>query len=122
GHGEGRFILANPADLAQLQASGQVAFVYTMNTRLASPSPAASTSPGQEIPYPANPNGSPGAIAGVCNAQGNVMGMMPHPDRYLHANLHPRRRGANAPGDGLLILQKAYEYVREWGGEGGDGG
>ena len=111
GHGEGRFILANPADLAQLQASGQVAFVYTMNTRLASPSPAASTSPGQEIPYPANPNGSPGAIAGVCNAQGNVMGMMPHPDRYLHANLHPQRR-SDSQGDGLLIFQKAYEYVR----------
>ena len=113
GHGEGQFILANSADLAQLQASGQVAFVYTMNTRQASPSPAASTSPGQEIPYPANPNGSLGAVAGVCNARGNVMGMMPHPDRYLHANLHPQRRGADGPGDGLLIFQKAYKYVRE---------
>jgi phosphoribosylformylglycinamidine synthase I len=112
GHGEGRFVLANPADLAQLQASGQVAFVYTINTRLASPSPAASTSPGQEIPYPANPNGSSGAIAGVCNARGNVMGMMPHPDRYLHASLHPRRCRDAGQADGLLIFQKAYDYVR----------
>src|SRR5581483_6217602 len=110
GHGEGQFIFA---DLAQLQASGQVAFVYTMSTRQAPPSPAASTSPAREIPYPANPNGSPGAVAGVCNARGNVMGMMPHPDRYLHANLHPQRRGTNGSGDGLLIFQRAYTYVRE---------
>jgi len=113
GHGEGRFVLANPADLAQLEVSGQAALVYTMNTRQASPSPAASTLREQEVPYPANPNGSIGQIAGVCNAQGNVLGLMPHPDRFLKAILHPQRRFTDGPGDGLLIFKNAYDYVQE---------
>lgn len=112
GHGEGQFVLANPTDLAGLYASGQAALIYTMGTRQATPSPAASTSPLPEVAYPANPNGSLGALAAVCNARGNVLGMMPHPDRYLHANLHPRRRGTAGEGDGLLIFQQAYAYVQ----------
>lgn len=113
GHGEGRFVLADPAELARLLARGQVALIYTMNTQQASPLPAASSSAQEAVPYPANPNGSLGALAGLCNARGNVLGMMPHPDRYLYANLHPRRRGANGYGDGLLIFQQAYAYVQE---------
>jgi phosphoribosylformylglycinamidine synthase I len=113
GHGAGRFVLANPVELERLQTSGQIALVYTMSTRQASPSPAASTSTRDEVPYPANPNGSLGAVAGVCNAQGNVLGMMPHPDRYLYAALHPRRRSTHGDGDGRLIFQQAYAYVQE---------
>jgi phosphoribosylformylglycinamidine synthase I len=104
GHGEGRLVLANPGDLARLHASGQAALMYVAGVQPAVPLP--------EVPYPANPNGSPGALAGVCNARGNVLGMMPHPDRYLHANLHPRRRGTDGDGDGLLIFQQAYAYVQ----------
>jgi phosphoribosylaminoimidazole synthetase len=96
-------VLANPTDLARLHASGQVALLYTLRMQQASPL--------AQVPYPANPNGSAGALAGVCNAHGNVLGMMPHPDRYLHANLHPRRRGTDSDGDGLLIFQQAYAYV-----------
>jgi len=112
GHGEGQFVLANPADRARLQASGQAALMYTMDARQATPSPAAPTSPFPDVAYPANPNGSLGALAGICNARGNVLGMMPHPDRYLHAHLHPRRRGTDGEGDGLLIFQQAYAYVQ----------
>jgi len=91
-HGEGQFVLANQADLARLQASGQAALVYTVHTRSASPSPTASTLQRQEVPYPANPNGSPGNIAGVCNARGTVFGLMPHPENFVHAIQHPQRR------------------------------
>jgi phosphoribosylformylglycinamidine synthase I len=114
-HGEGQFVLANPRKLAHLQASGQTALVYTIHTRLASPSPAASTLSEQPVAYPDNPNGSPGNIAGVCNARGNVLGLMPHPERFVRAIQHPQRRSANeqADGDGLLIFQNAYNYVRE---------
>jgi phosphoribosylformylglycinamidine synthase I len=104
GHGEGQFVLANPVALEQLQANGQAALLYTTD---------ASTTPEQELPYPANPNGSMGQIAGVCNERGNVMGMMPHPDRFIHANLHPQRRGTNGEGDGMLIFKNAYKYVQE---------
>ncbi|HET8842549.1 MAG TPA: phosphoribosylformylglycinamidine cyclo-ligase [Ktedonobacteraceae bacterium] len=114
-HGEGQFVLNNSNELAQLQASGQAALVYTRNTRQASPSSAASTLLTQEIDYPANPNGSPGNIAGVCNATGNVLGLMPHPERFVNALQHPQRRVANqrGDGDGLLIFQNAYTYVQE---------
>lgn len=110
GHGEGQFVLANPALLEQLQANGQAALLYT------SDAPAASE---QELTYPANPNGSMGGIAGVCNTRGNVMGMMPHPDRFIHANLHPQRRGTNGEGDGMLIFKNAYKYVQTEGGKWG---
>ncbi len=63
-------------------------------------------------PYPANPNGSTGNIAGICNARGNVFGLMPHPERYTRSIQHPQRRGNHgAEGDGLLIFKNAYNYV-----------
>lgn len=67
-HGEGRFIA--PSDVLEaLEDNGQVLFRYTN----------AGGNPTDE----ANPNGSVHSIAGVMNANGNVMGMMPHPERYV---------------------------------------
>ena len=101
-HGEGRFVLADAAMLPQLQANGQIPVVYTWpNEGL------------QEVPYPYNPNGSIGNIAGICNAQGNVFGLMPHPERYINALQHPlRRHGHDGQGDGLLIFKNAYDYAQ----------
>ena len=98
-HGEGQFVLAEDAMLAQLQKSGQVPLVYTSPT-------------GGDVVYPGNPNGSIGNIAGVCNARGNVFGLMPHPERYVSALQHPQRRGTS-DGDGLLIFKNAYEYANQ---------
>ena len=113
-HGEGQFVLANQVELTRLQASGQAALVYTISARSATPSPTASSLPLQEVPYPANPNGSPGNIAGVCNARGTVFGLMPHPENFVHAIQHPQRRdGTEGPGDGLLLFKNAYAYVRK---------
>lgn len=100
-HGEGQFVLAD--DNGQLQASGQVPLVYTAGNATAS----------QSVVYPDNPNGSPGNIAGVCNARGNVFGLMPHPERYIHARQHPLRRplGTGNLPDGLLIFKNAYQYA-----------
>jgi len=101
-HGEGRFVLADAAMLPQLQANGQIPVVYTWPNE----------GP-QEVPYPYNPNGSVGNIAGICNAQGNVFGLMPHPERYVHALQHPlRRHGHDGQGDGLLIFKNAYDYAK----------
>lgn len=101
-HGEGQFVFAG--DIVQLQANGQVPLVYTSTTE--------HIAPGQQVPYPANPNGSLGNIAGVCNARGNVMGLMPHPENYVHALQHPLRRSmAHGQGDGLLLFKNAYEYA-----------
>jgi len=124
-HGEGQFVLANPALSSSLQASGQIPLLYTINTigvRSASPSSTAPSSLPQ-IPYPENPNGSIGNLAGVCNLQGNVFGLMPHPERYIHTLQHPQRRstpGTQGHGDGLLIFKNAYEYAEKCSPVGAD--
>jgi phosphoribosylformylglycinamidine synthase I len=101
-HGEGQFVLKG--DLALLQAHGQIALVYASRDGRGE----------QVIGYPDNPNGSVGNIAGICNIRGNVFGLMPHPERHVHAVQHPQRRGTlSKEGDGLLIFKNAYYYASE---------
>ena len=62
--------------------------------------------------YPANPNGSADDVAGVCDATGRVLGLMPHPERHVLPVQHPRwtRNGLAAEGDGLRLFRNAVEY------------
>jgi len=80
-HGEGRFI-CDQETLARIEGEGQVAFRYVNESG--------------EAAEEANPNGSTDSIAGVLNAHGNVLGMMPHPERAA--------RGILGGTDGLTIL------------------
>lgn len=100
GHGEGRF-MADAATLAALEANNQIVVQYCDD----------SGAPTQG--YPANPNGAQHAIAGVCNAQGNVFGLMPHPDRAFLPQHHPqwRRRGLDAEGPGMAIFRNAVRLM-----------
>jgi phosphoribosylformylglycinamidine synthase len=66
GHGEGCYY-ADPKTLKRLEAEGRIAFRYT--------------EPGGGLSEESNPNGSIQSIAGVFNERGNVLGLMPHPDR-----------------------------------------
>ncbi len=65
-HGEGNYF-ADPETLAKLEDSDRVLFRYC--------------SPDGEVSEEANPNGSMDNIAGITNERGNVLGMMPHPER-----------------------------------------
>jgi len=67
-HGEGRYT-ADPATLDQLESKGQVVFRYVDGEG--------------HVTDSGNPNGSANAIAGIVNSSGNVLGMMPHPERAL---------------------------------------
>ena len=97
-HGEGQFVFRS--DISYLQAARQIPLVYVTDSV-------------EDTTYPANPNGSVGNVAGVCNPRGNVLGLMPHPERYVTALQHPLRRGGNnGQGDGLLIFKNAYDYVK----------
>lgn len=104
-HGEGNFVLANPEQLAELQRNEQVALVY------AGPDghPAAGS-------YPYNPNGSLADIAGVCNPEGNVLGLMPHPENHIYDYQHPNHtRGESRfrPGGlGLKLFKNGVEYIK----------
>ena len=70
-HGEGRPEFKNPADLAALQANGQVAMRFITNAGAVAKS------------YPANPNGAEQGVTSVCNADGRVTILMPHPERTI---------------------------------------
>ncbi len=65
-HGEGRFV-AEPDTLRMLEAEGRVVLRYVAAT--------------ERSPFQPNPNGSANHIAGICNPDGNVVGIMPHPER-----------------------------------------
>ena len=99
-HGEGRFRTASPEVLAGLQERGQIALRYV-------------AADGGQASYPANPNGSDGAIAGICNERGNVLGMMPHPENAIFPHQHPRwtREAPRAEGDGLVLFRNAIQYI-----------
>jgi phosphoribosylformylglycinamidine synthase subunit PurQ / glutaminase len=71
-HGEGRYF-ADPATLSRLEQNGQVVFRYCDESGLVLPA--------------ANPNGSLHGIAGIVNQRGNVLGMMPHPERCAEPEL-----------------------------------
>jgi phosphoribosylformylglycinamidine synthase len=71
-HGDGNFHLPDD-ELDRLEGEGRVVFRYT-------------TRDGRLVDE-ANPNGSARAIAGVCNRERNVVGLMPHPERASEAEL-----------------------------------
>jgi phosphoribosylformylglycinamidine synthase len=87
-HGEGRYY-ADAATLDELEASGRVAFRYC-------------TANGEVTPTGSgNPNGSERSIAGIVNERGNVLGMMPHPERASE----PLMGGS----DGLVLWRSVIE-------------
>ncbi len=69
---------------------------------------------GNEAKYPWNPNGSIANIAGLCNPQGNVLGMMPHPERVFYPWQHPDWTSCHRKeGDGKAIFESILEYIKD---------
>jgi len=80
-HGEGRFVTSSESVSAHLEKGDGVAVVYC-------------TASGETAThFPENPNGAQFAIAGLCNPKGNVLAIMPHPERGSWAHQVPRRVG-----------------------------
>ena len=89
-HGEGKFVAQDEQTLADLEKNGQIIFRYKGE----------------------NPNGSVNAIAGICSADGNVVGLMPHPERHVVGSQHPewtRGSGKNKTPVGLQFFQAAVQ-------------
>ena len=98
-HAEGRFT-APPAVLDELEQDHQIVFQYVD----------ANGRPTQD--FPANPNGSDRAIAGISSKSGQVMGLMPHPERNVRHFHHPewtRMSHERKWGDGFEIFQNAVK-------------
>lgn len=63
--------------------------------------------------YPANPNGSTGDIAGLCNAAGNILGLMPHPEDHIVPWQHPRWTRGERGRLGLPLFEAGVRYAAE---------
>lgn len=100
-HGEGRFVCRSDWELQGLLQTGQAVLRYV-------------DAQGQPGGFPVNPNGSAGDIAGLCDATGRVMGLMPHPERHVLPTQHPRwtRDGLAPEGDGLAIFRNAVRFFQ----------
>ncbi|MFC1588547.1 phosphoribosylformylglycinamidine synthase I [Planctomycetota bacterium] len=101
-HGEGRLVPRDDGLLADLKQHDQIAFRYT-------------DAKGDSGPYPVNPNGSVDDIAGVCDPSGRILGMMPHPERYLQPEASPAwtrcRHGSGS--DGLEIISNGVSFIEK---------
>ena len=89
-HGEGRYV-ADPDTLDALEAGGRVVLRYA--------------DPDGRVTADANPNGSERGIAGIVNARGNVLGLMPHPERAAE----PEVGGT----DGLRLFRSLERWLHE---------
>jgi phosphoribosylformylglycinamidine (FGAM) synthase-like amidotransferase family enzyme len=87
-HNDGNYS-CDPATLAELELNRQILFRYT--------------TPDGKNDEAGNPNGSAGNIAGICNRERNVAGLMPHPERAVEAALDSE--------DGLVIFKSMVEAL-----------
>jgi phosphoribosylformylglycinamidine synthase len=90
-HGEGRLIASDKSVITGMERAGQVVLRYTDNY-----------------------NGSESAIAGICDASGRILGLMPHPERYLDWTRHPYWTRLDSlvkkgPTPGLRMFMNAVE-------------
>jgi phosphoribosylformylglycinamidine synthase I len=109
-HGEGKFVVRDAAATLSLRRRAQVALRY------------ADSRGRPTMDYPANPNGSEDAVAGVCDPSGRIFGLMPHPEAYLSPYNHPswtRRSALGQPlpqeGEGLSLFRNAVAFARAEG-------
>jgi len=92
-HGEGSYV-ADPETLERLEKEERILFRYC--------------NANGEITPEANPNGSMNNIAGIINEQGNILGMMPHPERCAEDILGSE--------DGLLLFKSLVNWFEQGGG------
>ena len=86
-HGEGRFVISDDK-IPQLKQNNQIVFKYKDQ----------------------NPNGSTEMIAAICNKEGNVMGLMPHPERASEPILSPNQTKSNAG----LIFRSLKKFLSSY--------
>ncbi len=88
-HGDGNYFV-DEETLKEMESSGQIVFRYC--------------NPDGQIIDGENPNGSLRNIAGICSKEGNVLGMMPHPERCMEKILNN--------DDGVIIFKSIINYLK----------
>ncbi len=104
-HGEGK-LFADSETLKKIEQSNLVVFRYIDEKN----------KPTQK--YPQNPNGSLNAIAGITDLTGRVLGLMPHPERFVRVEQHPNwrrmsiRQAQDLRPHGLPIFENMIRYIK----------
>lgn len=101
-HGEGRLEFANPQVRDLAQERGLIALTYL------------DADGGPAIQYPANPNGADLAAAALVSADGQVFGMMPHPEAYLTFINHPDWGGRQRRGEVVEVADTGVGLFSAW--------
>lgn len=100
-HGEGKFY-AEPGVLSRVDNEKLVVFRYCDELGVSTQK------------YPQNPNGALNAIAGITDPSGHILGLMPHPERFIRKSQHPNwRRMQNLESQGLPIFEKMIQYAAQ---------
>jgi phosphoribosylformylglycinamidine synthase subunit PurQ / glutaminase len=99
-HGEGKVVTKDAATLETLKA-GQVAYRYVDKD-------------GKPGKFPVNPNGAMDDIAGLTDPTGRVLGLMPHPERFVRRTQHPQwtRLDEKLSADGMTIFDNAVKFAK----------
>ena len=107
-HGEGKFF-SSPEVIKRVEDEDLVVFRYVDQNG----------NPTQN--YPQNPNGSINAIAGVTDPTGRVLGLMPHPEKFIDITQYPNwrrdllvgRQGKISKPHGAFIFEEMIRFVKE---------
>ena len=110
-HGEGRLLVEKSDFLMEMEKNGQVCLRYCDEKFVPTDH------------FPENPNGSIGAIAGVCDPSGRIFGLMPHPEAAVSLYQYPdwtrlreearrNKTRLDERGYGYMIFKNAYDYVK----------
>lgn len=97
-HGEGKFVAQDAETLAEVERLGLTALRYV-------------DVEGEAAGYPWNPNGSQANIAGICNPEGTVLGLMPHPEDHLIPEHHPHFHRGRQGLSGLPLFENGVRYA-----------
>jgi phosphoribosylformylglycinamidine synthase I len=98
-HAEGKFVVKSNDILEDIKS--QIVFQYTDKEC-------------KDAGYPFNPNGSVLNIAGITDKTGRILGLMPHPERYISYLQHPNhtRDKLDDEGDGFYIFKNAVDFFK----------
>lgn len=111
-HAEGRIALKVPELLQTLRDQQQISLCYWSPQASVLASKSGDATNIGLLPEPENPNGSIANIAGLSDTTGRVLGLMPHPERFMFATQHPQwtRLEMRGEGDGVRIFRNAVSY------------
>jgi phosphoribosylformylglycinamidine synthase subunit PurQ / glutaminase len=105
-HGEGRFTTKNKDLIKELECNGQILFKYCDDSGEINEN------------FPVNPNGAIENIAGICNKEGNVLALMPHPERAAWNKLMPYYEqhmidDCEATSNNIKIFESIKKFVEK---------